>query len=206
MVGVVTALIFSNYLGATPIKKIKESIDIQVKEWGDIFGFLRVNTVRGTQVKSGEEPIIERGEGFLSLEAMDNLASYDFDKDGYVGFDDLAPGNPYAYSKEDLADEDEDGYEAWQDIDDHNHSIHLTGRPEIDNYPELPEKAKILNQFLKEHPTKEKVTEAFLEENEKYNRPYHPEEIINWAGASGEIPSQKIEEWKAKYEKFQKSN
>jgi len=25
MVGVVTALIFSNYLGATPIKKIKES-------------------------------------------------------------------------------------------------------------------------------------------------------------------------------------
>lgn len=195
-------LIFSNYLGA--VTKIKESIDIA--EGGEIFELLRVNKVTGRQVRPGEEPVIERGEGYLSLEAIDKIASYDFDKDGYVGLDDLAPGNPYAHSEADLADEDKDGYEVWQDIDDHNPSIHLKGDPEIDSYPDPPKEAKILNQFLKEHPTKEKVVELLLKENEKHNRPYHPKEIINWAKTSGEIPSSKIKEWKVKYENPRKPN
>jgi len=205
MIGVVAALVFSNYLGATT-KKIKESIDTKVKVEEDIFELLRVNTVTKRQVGPGEEPIIERGEGFLSLEAIDNLASYDFDKDDYVGLDDLAPGNPHAHSKEDLADEDKDGYEAWQDIDDHNPSLHLKGASEIDNHPKPPGKVKILNQFLKKHPTREKIVEAFLKENEKYNQPYRPKEIIDWAKTSGKISSQKIKEWRVKYEKSQKSN
>ena len=202
IVGVIMAITFSDHLGATT--KIRESVAIMTEKVGDIFELLSVNTVTGTQVKSGEEPIIERGDGFLSLEAIDRLASYDFDKDGYVGLDDLAPGNPYAYSEADLADEDNDGYEAWQDIDDYNPSVHLKGRPEIDNYPKLPDKAKMLNQFLKEHPTREKITDALLKGNEKYNRPYRPEEIIDWAKTSGDISSEKIKEWEAKYESYEK--
>ncbi|MEW5767113.1 MAG: hypothetical protein AB1797_05730, partial [bacterium] len=198
MVVVAGGFIFSNYIEAAT-KIIKESIDIEEGE-GDVFEFLRVNTVTGIQVRPGEEPIIERGEGFLSLEAIDKLASYDFDKDGYVGLDDLAPGNPYAHTEADVADEDSDGYEAWQDIDDHNPAVHLKGNPKIDDYPEPPEKAKVLFRFLKKHPTREKIVEVLLEKNEKHNRPYHPKEIISWAKASGEIPSQKIKEWKAKYE------
>ncbi|MEW5767957.1 MAG: hypothetical protein AB1797_10100 [bacterium] len=203
-VGVAAILIFSDNLGATT-ERIKESIDIG-EDIEDIFEFLRVETVKGRQVRPGEEPVIERGEGFLSLDAIERMASYDFDEDGYVGLDDLAPGNPYAHSETDVADEDSDGYEAWQDINDRNPSVRLKGDPKIDNYPKLPEKAKILHRFLKEHPTREKVVEVLLEKNEKHNRPYHPKEIISWAKASGEIPSQKIKEWKAKYEGSRKPN
>lgn len=138
-------------------------------------------------LKLGESRVID-------LDTLERLLSADADGDGKKLLEDRAGENPHAQSRRELMDRDDDGYCAWQDVDDRDPNVHLTGNPLVDQFP----KNQPATELMKPYRSRIRLIEAFLQANER-ERLFPQDEVLARIERTKIVPATVVERWRRAY-------
>lgn len=121
------------------------------------------------------------------------LALGDADMDGVLNLRDACPLNPYCQDHPDLLDEDGDGFPAWQDADDVDPAIRLTGDPAIDERPTTD----LLSEAMGLVDATEEIVDWALAENAA--KGFYSQEAIVVVAEQAGFPAEVIQAWREQY-------
>ena len=152
--------------------------------------------IRRTEMRAGTTTAVEYvdlGGRLATQEEIEAVVSGDQDEDGVSNLLDACPLNPYCQDPAHLVDADSDGFPAWQDIDDQDAGVRLTGNPDIDDRDTTDELTEPLALF----DSGEAVVEWFLTENAAKEL-YSQEQAVVLAEQAGFDPAQ-IQDWRERF-------
>ncbi len=137
---------------------------------------------------------VSQASVLMDLQTMEQLVLSDSDNDGFQMLDDMAPDNPFAHSLDDLNDIDGDGYRKWQDINDEDSKVHLTGKPEIDLRP----KTLASTEKMLQYGSKEAIIEDFLSTNASAGL-YPASEVLNKIAENNLVSEETLAAWRSRF-------